>query len=287
MSKNLEKEYRAFVSSEVPDLWSRIEVGLNQKTPADSPVSKFDSDSDTKTLHRTSLHKTGRRRMNKVWAGLAVACVCVVLILPAMMRTRWTGGSSGSASNDMASNSMPQSMDSYDMAEKVQDNGAYIDGAAGGAQEAVCEDSAAEAAEVTVDDSAVHPDLSAGAENASDGALNAGVDNVAANHFEVTVEILDIDVRTNSEILYTARVVMSDNPDLQAGSEIKILSPAILSEGATELGNAETYELQGKSTDTIGLRVTELENAKTYELVLCEKDSNDNQQEKTYVIVEE
>lgn len=32
MSKDLEKEYRALVNSEAPDLWARIEVGLEEKT---------------------------------------------------------------------------------------------------------------------------------------------------------------------------------------------------------------------------------------------------------------
>ena len=31
MSKDLEKEYRALVNSEAPDLWARIEVGLEEK----------------------------------------------------------------------------------------------------------------------------------------------------------------------------------------------------------------------------------------------------------------
>lgn len=32
MSKDLEKEYRALVNSKAPDLWARIEAGLEEKT---------------------------------------------------------------------------------------------------------------------------------------------------------------------------------------------------------------------------------------------------------------
>lgn len=32
MSRDLEREYRAFVDSEVPDLWARIESGLEEKS---------------------------------------------------------------------------------------------------------------------------------------------------------------------------------------------------------------------------------------------------------------
>lgn len=33
MSKDLEKEYRALMDSEAPDLWARIESGLQEKKP--------------------------------------------------------------------------------------------------------------------------------------------------------------------------------------------------------------------------------------------------------------
>ncbi len=69
MSKDLEKEYRALVNSEAPDLWARIEVGLEEKTVRS---------------HREKFIK--KKWHFKMWAGLAAACVCVALSLPVIMR---------------------------------------------------------------------------------------------------------------------------------------------------------------------------------------------------------
>ena len=69
MSKDLEKEYRALVNSEAPDLWARIEVGLEEKTVRS---------------HREKFIK--KKWHFKMWAGLAAVCVCVALGLPASMR---------------------------------------------------------------------------------------------------------------------------------------------------------------------------------------------------------
>lgn len=69
MSKDLEKEYRALVNSEAPDLWARIEVGLEEKTVRSHP------------------EKSIKRKWHfKMWAGLAAACVCVALSIPVIMR---------------------------------------------------------------------------------------------------------------------------------------------------------------------------------------------------------
>ena len=54
MSKDLEKEYKALMDSEAPNLWARIEAGLEEK---EKPA--------------------GRKWYRiKLWAGLAAACAC-------------------------------------------------------------------------------------------------------------------------------------------------------------------------------------------------------------------
>lgn len=308
MSKNLEKEYRAFANSEVPDLWFRIEAGLDGKATSDISVSESDTDTEMMDLRMTDLHKKWHPKKSffKVWTGLAAACVCAALILPAMMRTMRMGDRIGSSDNAVPEYS-PQLMDSYDSAAGAYEEGVYIDSAAGDA-EAACEDSAAQAAEVTVDDSRndnssttaeniyissdankslnsdsdlsaatdgdVHADSDAGTDNMASAGLNTGVENAAfpaeaaeeekdAYQFAATVEILDTDIRMNSGILYTAKVVTSDNPAVQADSEIKIFSPAVLPEG-----------------------VTALEKAQTYALILREKDSDDSEQDAAYILVD-
>lgn len=308
MSKNLEKEYSAFVNSEVPDLWSRIEAGLDEKTPLGSSSSVSDIDTDNKAK-QTDLRMNGRRFKKsslRVWAGLAAACACVVLVVPAMMKTMWRESGS-SFSGGAASDNAAAPMDSYDMAEGAYDNGAYqedgayIDGAAGEVPEAAYEDSVAQAAEAAAEESGsvqgnvhhstasenVYINSDMGTDTTAKADLNAGTEDNAAlmevpkenpgsltevldentSSFEATVEILDADVRMDSGILYTAKVILSDSPDILADSEIKIFSPAGTPKG-----------------------VRALETAQTYKLLLCESDLDvftEFQQEKTYVIVED
>ena len=62
MSKDLEKEYRALMDSEAPNLWARIEAGLEEK---EKPAGR--------KWHRI-----------KLWAGLAAACACAAVCIPVM-----------------------------------------------------------------------------------------------------------------------------------------------------------------------------------------------------------
>ena len=70
MSKDLEKEYRALMDSEAPDLWARIESGLQEKKPVRQK-------------------KTAVLR----WVGLAAACACVALCIPVLKIRLPLGGS--------------------------------------------------------------------------------------------------------------------------------------------------------------------------------------------------
>lgn len=209
MSKNLEREYKAFVDSQVPDLWARIEAGLDEKTAPGIPEKKTPF---------------------KVWAGLAAACVCVAVIVPVMTRTvRMESGGSN--------NTAPQAPESYEIMNggNGQDTAACEDGAAG--------DSGGIDSIVTSD--GVSADSAAGLAGEAEAAQESYC-------FAATVEILDADVGANSKIVYTAKVIASENPDVQADSEIKI-----------------------ESTET-------LENSRIYDLMLCEEDSDGSGQEIIY-----
>ena len=256
MSKNLEREYRALVNSEVPDLWARIEAGLEDKKAA---PEKADTD-----LHITDFPVTDSQLENirdkkvnfKVWAGLAAACVCAALVLPAMTRSLTMSGGTGS------NNSAPQMAEEpYEKTEGViqeEAAAAYedIDNVAAGAAENGMNNS------VTISD---HTNTVADSNIDTVNVASGGLEEAAEEEsviFRATVEIYNMDDHMDSGILYTAKVIRSENPNLQVDSEIRILSSAVTAEGMMALENSETYDL-----------------------TLCEEHSDDSGQEKTYLLV--
>lgn len=252
MSKDLEREYKAFVNSEVPDLWSRIEAGLEEKTPSDSSAEMMD-------LRITDFHR--KKISLKVWAGFAAACVCVALIIPAMTRMARMGGST---SNSSGQNDASPPINSFDMAEVTCEDNVFTDGADGMAQEAVCEEGITKAAadsggdisnNTAADNINISSDFSAGA----DSPAEAAEEEMDSERFAAFVEILDTDIRKDSGVLYTAKVITSEHSGIQAGSEIKIFSA----------------------------EVSSLENKQTYNLILCEEQTDDSQQEVTYILLDE
>lgn len=78
MNKNLEKEYKELMTENVPDLWERIEAGLEPKQP---------------TAKRENLWKRYR-----TWGLAAAACLCLMVTVPVILR----GNSSGSTRSDSA-----------------------------------------------------------------------------------------------------------------------------------------------------------------------------------------
>lgn len=81
MNKNLEKEYKALMTEDVPDLWERIEAGLEPKQQSAKKVSLW--------------------RKYRAWGGAVAACLCLAVAIPVIL-----GGSKGgnmSASDGAAS----------------------------------------------------------------------------------------------------------------------------------------------------------------------------------------
>lgn len=62
MSKNLEKEYKALMAGDVPDLWGRIEAELEPKQP--------------------KAKKTSLWRKYRAWGVAAAACLCLLAMAP-------------------------------------------------------------------------------------------------------------------------------------------------------------------------------------------------------------
>lgn len=251
MNKNLEREYRALVSSEVPDLWARIEAGLDDKKTVPekkAPETDF-PEADSQVEHVRS------KKVNfKAWAGLAAACVCAALIVPAVARTMiMQGSSSGSysntASSDTLQNDTPQAAESCEKAE--------------GAGPEAADEAAAGAAAAAVENGMSHSTAALDSENTAviSNTDTVNVDSSALEEeetysFRVTVEILDTGVSMNGGILYTAKAITSENPNIETDSEIKVLSPTVT-----------------------------LEDSKTYDLMLSEAHLDDSEEEKTYLIV--
>ena len=116
MSKDLEKEYKALMNSDVPDLWARIEAGLDEKNGSNN-IQHFD--------HRTQNEK-GKRNTKKtfrfrVWGTVAAACLCVAVAVPVMMQVTKGGTSNMKAAPEMAAESLDTGYAQDDAAVKSAD----------------------------------------------------------------------------------------------------------------------------------------------------------------------
>lgn len=264
MSKDLEREYRALVDSEVPDLWARIEAGLEEKTTAPEKTETGLHITDFPVTDSPTVNMRDKKVDFKVWACVA-ACVCAALIVPAVARTAKMGssGSNNSAPNYTAQDTTPQATEFHEMAEAAGQEAAACE--TGEDIAALADENRAANTTVTSDNSNAGADYSADTANAGSAVLEEAVEEEQElNSFRVTVTILDTDVSTDGEILYTAKVIVSENPDMQADSEIEIFHSAAASEGTTML-----------------------ENAQTYDLTLCEEYSEHSGQKRKYVLNDE
>ena len=71
MNKNLEKEYRKLMTENAPDLWERIEAGLEPKQP---------------TAKKDSLW-----RRYRTWGLAVAACLCMLVTVPVILRKNADG----------------------------------------------------------------------------------------------------------------------------------------------------------------------------------------------------
>lgn len=119
MSKDFEKAYRELAESEIPDLWDRIEAGLESKTtPEMTKEGRAETEGEAieeekeETIHETIQEvspktdvkekRYGKRKWARFakYSGIAAAAVCVAVIIPAavfLFRSGLTKGDSGGA----------------------------------------------------------------------------------------------------------------------------------------------------------------------------------------------
>lgn len=72
MNKNLEKEYKELVKDNVPDLWDRIEVGLEPKQ----------AEAEQQESAQPVPVKINWWRRSRVWGVAAAACLCLMITVP-------------------------------------------------------------------------------------------------------------------------------------------------------------------------------------------------------------
>lgn len=85
MNKDLEKEYKVLMTEDVPDLWERIEAGLEPKQPTTKQGSFW--------------------RKSRVWGAAVAACICVAISIPVIYgqfrSENMSMTNNGGAANDM------------------------------------------------------------------------------------------------------------------------------------------------------------------------------------------
>lgn len=150
MSKNFEEEYKALANEELPDLWNRIEAGLTPKTTvlAEEEKEKKSEEKRRKEKVISLLYK---------YRTVAVAALCVIVILPAVMvfgRVRSGGNKSWEEANESAP------MQAEDTAAADGWDGAVA--AAGDTTEDVITDAQAKAGDVSQEGMLADEDLANG-----------------------------------------------------------------------------------------------------------------------------
>lgn len=97
MSKDLKNEYKELMTEDVPDLWDRIEAGLEPKQPTAekrNPWGKY-----------------------RVWRAAVAACLCLMVTVPVILRE---GKGGNYSTNDMA---LPENNAQADGAAAENENG--------------------------------------------------------------------------------------------------------------------------------------------------------------------
>lgn len=173
MERDFELEYRVLKQNETPDLWNRIETGL----PERFVVKK-----------RTPWKRLGL---------LAAACLCVVIIFPAM-----TAGLIGSHKSGSRANSASSAQENTSMTEYIEDT-AVDNNMAGGSETAAMEDAGISEEEKLED---VMPEV-------TDGQILEGA----------VVQILQVD-ETEEGTVYQAVVLEADmDAVVESGIQIELI----------------------------------------------------------------
>lgn len=190
MSKDLEKEYKELIDSDAPDLWTRIEAGIDEKN-----VSGYKK-------------KALKRFHYGVWGTALAACLCVAVAVPVMMQV------SKGQINDMTAAPEAEKFDADDMA----DNAAMSDNADGMSDNAVIADNAViteDAAVKTADQGMMNEALAGSADGADDILMSENVEEKAETQ-QYSKELIRgwFDGTSEPEMDWDAEPVWSEDGEL-------------------------------------------------------------------------
>ena len=225
MERDFELEYRELKQNETPDLWNRIEAGLSEKKIAAVP-----SENESKSIdieHFVMKKQTTWKR----WGLLAAACLCVVIIIPAVMAgligsSKSTSRNSSGADTASGAADMNTSSSAAASAELAEAFDTAPDNAA--AEEEKAE---AEYTESTTDDagsSMAGGSETAAAENAEaseEAAADGAVPEISDGQIleGAVVQILQVD-ETGEETVYQAVVLEADTDAvMESGMQIELI----------------------------------------------------------------
>ena len=82
MNKDLEKEYKELVKDNVPDLWDRIEAGLEPKHSESLQQEAVHLEADQQESAQPVRVKINWWRRSRVWGVAAAACRCLMTTVP-------------------------------------------------------------------------------------------------------------------------------------------------------------------------------------------------------------
>lgn len=169
MSKVFEEEYRQLAENDIPDLWNRIEAGLQARTVEASPIFRAEeatdhkaSDPDAKRPPNSGPDPDAKRtpssspdpddrlipnirsspeprtkiisiRNISKYAGLVAACLCAVVIIPAAINTvnKNTSDSVERITADSSTEAAPMAEATTDEMEPAEPPAAEMESAAG------------------------------------------------------------------------------------------------------------------------------------------------------------
>ncbi|MCM1048664.1 MAG: hypothetical protein NC433_09570 [Clostridiales bacterium] len=264
MERDFEKEFKQLKQSETPDLWNRIEAGLSERKVTASEPDKLNA-SIIKVNEFDRKTSTPIRKINiRKWGTLAAACICAVIIIPALSLAIKNGGRKNNMSGGMPQTDMSASPAMDTAAQSAADNGAGSNTATGAAADDYAED-----ATVTTEAIAEEYERTDGAESSTAAGATADMQNTPQEDSvdealsavgdgqvieNITVEIVEIIESSGQEMIYQAVVVEQDNDAVL----LKGMQMEIICDSDTEyvsLSNTEDKMLKENEKYDVSLRI--------------------------------
>ncbi len=224
MNKSFEYEYKEFAAKDTPDLWSRIESGI---------------DSDMSALENTAAAPGKVIPFYKKYGGLLAACFCIFILVPSVIisiRIRHDTSYSEKALDTGIEQNASESL--------------YEEAPAAEAEESLSEEAPAEASAAEAEED--FAEAPAEKEDAAD--LLSLADGTALRNLHLTIEKIGTGI-------YTASVLDDPNGYFEAGDLISFTKDSYL-ESDFELGCSYTVTLNYYADEVISLEAIRAEKNK-------------------------